>query len=341
MSAHPLGSALGRIQPEPAALEPLLVRLGMIEADPDMVLVPTDEDAHPGACMDGRPAKVTEINLPGVCAPAVQGPRARAAGATLGTWVADLLTVEAFRPVDSPSGAGELAGLGELDGESLRELTPAWLSLLCSGLREASCTVSTHNSDRAHGGDCGCGAIDNLGTELALMAQEPHKVAALVEEWGFDPSAIPSQVHERCARYATTVPHGQGVYGIIAGHAQAPVPQLLGAHGEVALVVNRRRGTTVDTQVLEAILTQGDTPCDEGGAAGSPGVGVAEHTVGAQAFVIDAWTFENVADFLHEAGTRAGRPTPSREALAATVAAFNAGVVLTLAGARLPVVVLD
>ena len=116
MSSTPLRGALGSIEPAASELPGILSRLDLLEAHPEWVLVEVDATTHPQACMDGRPqAPITihEANSDAL-------PPVRMAGATLATWVTDLLVTCSFAPppdvvgIPSPVSSGGATGMSSL-----------------------------------------------------------------------------------------------------------------------------------------------------------------------------------------------------------------------------------
>lgn len=346
-----LEGAIGRTGPGPEDRETLAALLEDLSGDPSDLLVPVGTP-YPAHCLDGRPWDVpslptrgwshpprprpvaaavgagaaptaaagvcpapsdaTEGELPPPRTPAV----ARLAGGTLSTWIVDLLLTQVYRPEPpEPSSRRQTAdGMALLTpgrmGEELQTWTPAWLSLTCAALRDAGLPVSSHTDDHAGGGDCGCGAADSLGTVLALLGQHPAGVDALLRQWGIDPADVPEEIGGRCGALALTLPHGDSIAGVVSGYAQSPLPVMHGHHREVAVVANAVTGTSVDVPSLARHL------------AAAPGVGTDP-----QAFVLDIWSFDRVADFYLD---RADPPPVPRTAIVATLAAFNAATLLTL-----------
>ncbi len=321
--------AIGRIEPDQQEHALVEARLRRVAADPSSVLVPA-HGAFPARCMDGRPFTVAEAGPGASTGPldsCVRTPRT--AGATLTTWVVDLLLAALFRP-DSSSTRTDDRTTRELAlhdpgllGEEMSSWSPAWLSLTCAALRAAALPVSGHTDDASHQtADCGCGAMDSLGSILALLGQRPAGIDDLVRSWGIDPDAVPGSARRRGASLSLTLPTGDEISGVISGYASTPLPVMHGSHHEVALVANTRVGTTVDTDALGAALS------------GDP-------SLPAQVFVIDVWSFASIADFLLEQAASTGAPVPAtRDQIIATAAAFNAASALILCGPEMPVSVL-
>lgn len=301
-----LRGAIGRSQASDAEVERFEARLDALLADPGRFLVPVG-DAYPSGCMDGRPFRVPVLDVPGR-AFVVPPHRVRIAGATLATWAADLLGAGVFRPAPFTVWS---EGEGASAGSYVREWAPAWLSLLCSAMRERGLEVSCHTSEHVEGHDAGCGAMDSLPTVFGLLAEERDVIGDVLESWGIDPRALPAGAVERAARFSLSLPTGSEISALVSGYAAAPIPVAMGAHAEVAALANRVPGTTVDSDALTEAL-------------------------GGQAFVIDVWAFGAVADLLlDEAGARGVDTAATREGLVALVAAFTVAGLLALSGPRM------
>ncbi|WP_026459637.1 hypothetical protein [Schaalia suimastitidis] len=353
MSSTPLRGALGSIEPDATELSTLLSRLDILETHPEWVLVEVDATTHPQACMDGRPQ--APINIHEANSGAL--PPVRMAGATLATWVTDLLVTCSFAPppdvvgIPSPVSSDDAAGMSVLqatpDANALRNIAPTWLSLMCSTLRERGIDVATHSDTHAHGSGCGCGAADNLSSILALIAQMPSGLEETLRQWGVDPAHIDDSVRRRCAEFAATVPSGASISGILNGYCSTPAPTLVGDHREVTVVVNLRPSTAVDSQAVGRWLATGSfdaigTEELEYTAAPTDDQAVDPH----QILCIDAWACDVVADFLctHQPGPAS--PTAElpredlRERASSVAAAVNAATLMVLAGPHLPMAIL-
>ncbi|QWW19352.1 hypothetical protein I6B53_09690 [Schaalia sp. 19OD2882] len=356
-----LPGALGAIEPSPEVRATLAERAAHLAADPSGVLVPVSTQSLPTWCMDGRPC--SSSGLAGRSAPSPYpagrapahpgpvdridhgGPHVRAPGATVLVWVADLLVTRAFsplgpgvappgppKPMEASAPASRQASNGRAEGDELRDLSPTWLSLMCAHLREHGHRVSGHTGPTSALTDCGCAALDNLATELGLVAQSPEHLAQVARSWGLDVGDLPDNLARSCAHLTTTLPGGAGISGVLAGYAQGPLPHLGPHHREVALVVNTRPGTTVDdAAAVRALLGDLQGVEDEGGAP-------------AQVFVLDAWAFDTVAQVLVEAARERGAPPGDESALArhlvSVMAVFSVAVGMTLCGPGMPVLVL-
>ena len=90
----------------------------------------------------------------------------------------------------------------------------------------------------------------------------------------------------------------------------------MGEHRELVLVVNAQPGTSVNSDGLVDVL-------------------------GGQAFVIDIWSFEAIAQTLMEAARKRGSATnATRDGIVAVLAAFSASALLALCGPNIEVVLL-
>lgn len=301
-----LRGAIGHSQASAAEVEGFETRLDALLADPARFLVPVG-NAYPSGCMDGRPFRIPVLDVPGRAFDAPPH-RVRIAGATLATWAADLLGAGVFRPAPFTAWS---EGEGARAGSCVREWAPAWLSLLCSAMRERGLEVSCHTSEHVEGHDAGCGAMDSLATVFGLLAQERDAIDPILASWGIDPTDLPADALARAARFSLSLPTGSEISALISGYAAAPIPVAMGAHAEVAALANLVPGTTVDSEALTEAL-------------------------GGQAFVVDVWAFGAVADLLlDEAGARGVDPGANREGLIALVAAFTAAGLLALSGPRM------
>lgn len=341
----PLIGAMGRIQPDKNLRDHICSRMAILESDPTSILHRVPFHSHPARCIDGRPFTVEQIDLQGVEFPVPCGELPRGAGGTAATWVIDLLTTTAFRPHSSFPGSA-------VEADELRALTPTWLSLTCAALQRQGIPVGTHGDDRSHGGDCGCGAVDRLGSILALIGQAHPTLFSLLEQWGFDPRHLPASLPNRCARYAMTVPSGSGISGILKGHASAAVPSMQGRHAEVAVVVNLIPGTVVDTAAVGRFLVANEDGAwrdAESSLIADPRQSLPDPR-NPQVFAVDPWSFWNVADFLvAHADPEAGATETgllvlpreiTREAVATTLMLLNCATLMTLCGSGMPVMVL-
>ncbi len=346
--------AIGRLQPDGSRLPRIRAGLARLEADPSAVLVPVDV-GYPADCVDGRPFDIPD--LPSAARSRDRGRMPRVAGGTLTTWLVDVLLTGMFLPTRTPGrGAGPTDVAADMDpqrlGQAIATWAPSWLSLTCASLRDSGRPVSAHSDDLAATGNCGCGAVDSLATILGLLGQRPAGIVSLMESWGADPADVPVSVLRRCGDLALTMPDGDDIAGVIAGYADAPMPVMHGGHGEIAIVANTVRGTTVDPAAAGAVLLAAASPTgpDEGvppsarGAGDGEGRDAAERTGRAalpQIFVVDVWALDAIADFACEQSGRTGWPLAvARDEVVATAAAFNAATLLTLCGPQMPSAVL-
>ena len=338
-----LTGAIGHIEPEAATIPAITSTLERIAASPRDVLTPVGARL-PAQCMDGRPFDSPDLpsRRAAEASPASTAPRV--AGGTLTTWIVDVLLTGLFRPdlrtsgragrrARQPRAAVDDTPLSALDpsqlGRQMRAWAPAWLSLTCASLRAAGLPVSAHADDHASGHNCGCGAVDSVGTILGLLSQRPAGMQQLLASWSVDPDVLPDDVLRRSAAVALTMPDGDDIAGVISGYAGAPLPVMHGPHHEVAALANTVPGTTINTgavaQALERQLS----------AAGE------QQSSRPQTFCIDVWAFGEIADFLLDQPARAGTADPvTRDQVIATAAAFNAAALLALSAADMPVVVL-
>ncbi|WP_165216607.1 hypothetical protein [Schaalia sp. ZJ1691] len=314
-----LKGTIGHIQPAEGEVDRIDAALRLIVSDPQKVLVPV-EQSYPSACIDGRPMIVSQTSASGDTVTSRAALRPRLAGGTLSTWIVDLLLTRVFRP-SSLASAQDLTRIPvQRVSHDFEQWSPSWLSMLCSSLREAGHDVSCHSADASAGDDSGCGALDSLASIIAIIGQVPDAVAELMAAWGIPLTDVPEQVFAACSSVSLTLPTGADLAGIISAYASTPIPVAAGPHAEVAVIANRIPRTTVNPQALHEVL-------------------------GGQAFVVDVWAADAIADFFltaHRADLPQGMSTgdshrATRKAIIATVCAFNAAAVLALSGPRMRV----
>lgn len=284
-------NAVGTIGPQPDSLPSVEAALADLRTDPGSVLCASANN-YPAQCIDGRPAVGEHLSLP------------RTAGGTLTTWVVDFLLTGVLAPSadDAPDG-------------NIREVLCLWLDNVCRTLAEAGLPVSDHRDSHGDATRTGCGAADGLGAILAVLGARPEGLDALLSEWGIDPADLPLSVVLRAREVAGVVPAGTELVPIIEYYAQAAVPVLDGAHGEVAVIANAIEGET---------LPWGTGPLDR-----------------TQAFGVDLWALPRIADFLVLVAAREGYVlSASTKQIVATAAAFNAAALLVLCSPEMPTVVL-
>ena len=284
-------NAVGAIGPQPDFLPSVEAALADLRTDPGSVLCASANN-YPAQCIDGRPAVGEHLSLP------------RTAGGTLTTWVVDFLLTGVLAPSadDAPDG-------------NIREVLCLWLDNVCRTLAEAGLPVSDHRDSHGDATRTGCGAADALGAVLTVLGDRPEGLTVLLSEWGIDPADLPLSVVLRAREVAGVVPAGTELVPIIEYYAQAAVPVLDGAHGEVAVIANAIEGET---------LPWGTGPLD-----------------GTQAFGVDLWALPHIADFLVLVAAREGYIlSATTEQIVATAAAFNAAALLVLCNKNMPTVVL-
>lgn len=284
-------NAVGTIGPQPDSLPSVEAALADLRTDPGSVLCASANN-YPAQCIDGRPAVGEHLSLP------------RSAGGTLTTWVVDFLLTGVLAPSadDAPDG-------------NIREVLCLWLDNVCRTLAEAGLPVSDHRDSHGDATRTGCGAADALGAVLTVLGDRPEGLTVLLSEWGIDPADLPLSVVLRAREVAGVVPAGTELVPIIEYYAQAAVPVLDGAHGEVAVIANAIEGET---------LPWGTGPLDR-----------------TQAFGVDLWALPRIADFLVLVAAREGYVlSASTKQIVATAAAFNAAALLVLCSPEMPTVVL-
>mgnify|MGYP000845845262 FL=1 len=305
-----LSSAIGTTEPTQDRIDELHRIFDDIRAAPDAHRIDL-HGSYPSGCMDGRPFMLKAEDSPSG-KPEPAPPRVRVPGGSLATWVADLLLVGAFCP-EGFTGWDE--GEDPLPAD-VPEQCEAWISNLFSTLRESGIEVCVHSSEKVGEDDFGCGAMDGLKTALRLMIDSREEVEALMRSWGLDPAELPAAALARAERLRTVLPPGARLGQACTPWVSAPIPLAMGEHRELVLVANAQPGTSVNSDGLVDVL-------------------------GGQAFVIDIWSFEVIAQTLMEAAKRRGSGTnATRDGIVAVLAAFSASALLALCGPNIEVVLL-
>jgi len=206
-------------------------------------------------------------------------------------------------------------------------LLVAWL--LCGGqtaaadffaiLQQAGITLGGHTDNHAHGPSTGCGANDNLPAILAKIAGK--ELAPTL--------ATGLQQQDRLAANAKTLlDEGQALLAdaalrlkAIAATALSEVPELVGAHCEVAVLLNQQAGLTLDRDRLAARF----------------GADVA-------AFNVDTWAFASSASqalvALNQSGIEMPQPeAPLQQLFVEALTAYNIATAQALCAPSIRVVI--
>lgn len=171
--------------------------------------------------------------------------------------------------------------------------------------------VGGHDDEHAGGTKSGCGANDKLQLIYAMISKRSEHIRELADAIGVSAS---DDVHDLIVRNATERTEfspGMELLEVLESAGEDNVDHLIGDHNEVVAVINKRFGTTLDRDALEA-----------------------EFGSNYEAFNIDAWAFEAGAKAISE---------NDEEAAAKTVAMtyYNMATSLVLGGKKLRVVVLE
>ncbi|MBD3689946.1 hypothetical protein H8R18_02550 [Nanchangia anserum] len=157
-----------------------------------------------------------------------------------------------------------LAGAWADDAETPRALAERFVGLV----HAAGWPVVFHVDEMAGQRRSGCGAADGWGLILSLIGRDEKGVHAFLEALG---RGMPREEHRERARIlAHDPPRGPELREAFALAATEPEPVMVGAHREVATIINMCPGTTIDRARVNRALTD---------------VGVEEP----QVFVCDAW----------------------------------------------------
>jgi hypothetical protein len=176
----------------------------------------------PYRCMEGRPS------LSAVPAP-------MSAGATLGVYIADELTVREFTSVDISIEGGFKNVINDLHSQNL--------------------PVGAHDDDtHSSPQDCGCGVFDNLPRIYGMITRKPDVVKKYVEII-LGAGVVGAELEQRILRNAsqrTQFSYGADIYNVIKNIDTVHSETLHGDNREAVLVFNWRDG-----QVLSAAAVAG------------------------------------------------------------------------------------
>lgn len=204
----------------------------------------------PTKCIDGRCGGHGE-------------PMPNSAGGTETLMVADDLTTKNF----------------DLNGEaSTREEYEALLDYLLA----KEYVVGGHTAQDLHGAPSGCGANDKLGLIYEYIAQNGDTLRNVTESLGYDISDADHALIIGNAAKRHDFSGGDALLATLRekGDEQS-VDVLRGAHTEVMAVINRRGGTTLDRDAVEAEF--GDQY---------------------EAFNVDEWSFQAGAEAISQEGAQ-------------------------------------
>lgn len=229
----------------------------------------------PCGCIDGR------------CGCSV---KPNSAGGTESLMVADDLTTKRF----------------DVDGTTKSAYQAVIASLQTMGEK-----VGGHDDPHAGGEKSGCGANDKLHLIYAMIVKRADHIKGLTEAIGI---TVNDTVHSMIVDNAmgrTEFSSGAELLDILDASGDDTVDHLVGDHNEVIAVINKRYGTTLDRDALEA-----------------------EFGPNYEAFNVDAWAFE--------AGAKAVSETDDEtNAKVAAMAYYNIATALVLGGTKLRVAVME
>ncbi len=235
----------------------------------------------PARCVDGRSPAVGAAPL----AP-------NAAGGTESLFVADDLTTKRFASQDGSTASGYANTLEVLRSEGYE--------------------VGGHTDSHARGDASGCGANDKLPRIYQYITERGDTLQAMAAQLGV---IVPADIHElitSSARARTIFSSGAELLTLLKENAkEVYVDSLEGEHNEVVAVINKRPGTTLDRDALQAVF--------------GPDY---------QAFNVDAWSFNEAA--------RATSLTPEEaQQKAIAMVYYNLATTLVLAGSKMRIVTME
>lgn len=275
-----LGSAArGTIQPrkdQQNRLEEFVSRVSTGEFH-----APIANNLIPVRCVDGRSTAVEVSSL----AP-------NAAGGSESLFVADDLTVKRFAANDG----SVLGGYKN--------------TLKC--ILKSDYEVGGHTDSHAQGEKSGCGANDRLPEIYQYIATKGVVLRSMTQALGTEVDEGTHELITKNAAGRTEFSAGAEIFKVLSKIAKPEcVDTLYGEHNEVAVVVNKKNGTTLDRMALAS-----------------------EFGSNYQAFNADVWAFEKAA----EVGSESQEET--RQKLIAMVY-YNLATTLVLAGPELHIIVLE
>ena len=171
--------------------------------------------------------------------------------------------------------------------------------------------IGGHDDDHAGDGKSGCGANDKLDLIYAMIGKQSDAIRQLTESLGVAVSDEDHQLIVNNAMARDEFSSGEELLETLKSYGDDKVDHLRGSHNEVVAVINKRSGTTLDRDALEA-----------------------EFGPNYEAFNVDAWSFEAGAEAISE----------SESEIPAKVAAmvyYNLATSLVLGGKKLRVTVLE
>lgn len=171
--------------------------------------------------------------------------------------------------------------------------------------------VGGHDDEHASAEKTGCGANDKLAAIYAMIGKRAEHIRGLAEAIGV---TVDDETHDLITKSATErteFSQGTELLETLQSCGEDKVDHLRGEHNEVIAVINKRFGTTLDRDALEA-----------------------EFGPNYEAFNVDAWAFEAGAQAVSEGDDET-------KAKVAAMAYYNIATSLVLGGKKLRVVVLE
>jgi hypothetical protein len=214
-----------------------------------------DEPASPFQCVDGRPLSEGE-----------QKKRPKMAGGIYSVMTADMLTFQKYK-IKNGQAAKTTAEYADNFFGHLND----------NGHGEK---IGGHCDDSSEGGNCGCGAIDKMGTVLDYLAHNPEKVRKVAAYLGVTDEEADEIIFRRALELRDDdieMSSGQEMLKKLRNNAKEEenVEELTGKHNEKMVVVNSKPDTTLDKAALEKEFGKEN-----------------------QAFNVDVWAFKDAAEMI-------------------------------------------
>lgn len=180
-------------------------------------------------------------------------------------------------------------------------------------LKKNGIQIGGHDDAGANNEKSGCGANDKLAEIYDMISRKADVLHGYAEAIGLEISDETHEVIKANAAGRTEFSSGPEICSILDRETGGDYDHLHGEHNEVVAVINLRNGTTLDRDALEA-----------------------EFGPEYEAFNIDAWSFENAANYI---STTDNSVEAKRKQVA--MAYYNFATALTLCGPNMRIIVLD
>lgn len=175
--------------------------------------------------------------------------------------------------------------------------------------------IGGHDGPHADSEKTDCGANDKLDLIYAMIAKRSGEIRGIVESLGIDVDNDTNTLITQNATERTDFSKSTELLTCLTERAGIEnIDHLSGDHKEVIAVINKRIGTTLDRDALEA-----------------------EFGASYEAFNVDVWAFEHGANFI---STSSDLIHETRQKVIA-MAYYNIATALVLCGPKMRVVVLD